>query len=297
MKAVYEAIGISKQAHWKQGLAEARAAEDETMILNEVRRLRVLHPRMGGKKIYGILQPESMGRDRFLALLATSSLLVARRRNSSRTTFSVKSWRYMNLMEGLVINGVDQVWVSDITYFFIGQECFYIVMIMDVYSRMVLGYNVEAHMRAESCLAALEMAFKSRGGKKHGFTLIHHSDRGGQYVSDLYTGLLERMEARISMCLTVYENTHMERLNGTIKGEYLTPYSPKDEKDLRKKLAMAAKMYNHGRPHEKLQGMTPVGYEESLAGIPMDQRKPMSLYVDPATALRNKVSNQLTIFD
>lgn len=297
MKAVYEAIGMSKQAHWKHCAAEARVLEDETIVLNEVRRLRELHPRMGGKKLYGILQPESMGRDRFLALLATSMLLVAMKRNSARTTYSVKSWRYSNLMEGLVINGVNQVWVSDITYFFIGEDCYYIVLIMDVYSRKILGYSVEPHMRAESCDAALQMAFKVRGGGKYGWSLIHHSDRGGQYLSDLYTGRLERMEVRISMCLMVYENTHMERLNGTIKGEYLTPYRPKDLKDLKRKLAMAVTMYCDQRPHESLKGLTPTAYEEHIAGIPVERRESMSLYVDPTTAARNKVRNQLTIFD
>lgn len=297
MKAIYEATGLSKQAHWKHCKAESRALEDETIILNVVRNLRGLHPRMGGKKLYSIIQPDSMGRDRFLALLAMSQLLIAMRRNSARTTFSVKSWRYPNLMDGLIINGMDQVWVTDITYFFIGDDCYYVVLIMDVYSRKVLGYSVEPHMRAESCDAALQMAFKARGGKKYGDTLIHHSDRGGQYLSDLYTGRLERMEVRISMCLTVYENTHMERLNGTIKGEYLTPYGPKDLKDLKKKLALAVRMYNDGRPHESLRGMTPTAYEHFITNLSVDQRPTMSLYVDPSTVVKNKVRNQLTIFD
>jgi putative transposase len=219
------------------------------------------------------------------------------RRNIARTTFGVGASRYANLMEGLVIDGIDQVWVTDITYFFIGGDCYYVVLVMDVYSRKLLGYSVEAHMRAESCLAALQMAFKARGRKDYGGSLIHHSDRGGQYASDLYTGALEVRGVRISMCLTVYENTHMERLNGTIKGEYLTPYAPTDLRDLKRKLAKAHGLYNDHRPHESLNFLAPTAFEESLASIPPAERTKLSLYVDPATKVRNKFRNQLTLFD
>lgn len=296
MKGVYEVAGISKQAHWKHCANQARSSQDEAILLAEVARLRKLHPAMGGRKLYLLMAPGSMGRDRFLALLAMSGMLVTMRHNVARTTYSVKSSRFTNLLEGLSINGIDQVWVTDITYFFIGEDCFYVVMIMDLYSRRILGYSVEAHMRAESCMAALRMAFKLRGKRHYDQSLIHHSDRGAQYLSDQYTDALSLMGVRMSLCLTVYENSHMERLNGTIKNEYLTPYRPKDLPDLKRKLATAVRLYNEQRPHESLKMISPAAFEEHLARIPVDQRVPMSVYVDPETSKRNKLRNQVTLF-
>jgi putative transposase len=297
MKDIYEVAGISKQAHWQAMKRLQRDLEDETMVLADVRHLRKLHPRMGGKALYGLLRPEAIGRDRFLALLAEEGLQLARRRNSRRTTWSVKSWRYANLLEGLVLTGVDQVWVTDITYFFIGAECLYIVLVMDLYSRKLLGFSVEAHMRAESCLAALRMAFKARGRAKFGDTLIHHSDRGSQYASDIYTKLLEDSGIRISMCLVVYENSHAERLNGTIKNDYLEPKKPRNLRELKRMLGQTAGLYNGKRPHESLGRLTPEQYEEMIQGQPLGERMQMKPFVHPDSKVRNRLRNQLTIFD
>jgi putative transposase len=297
MRALFEVLGMTKQAHWGWRSRAARELEDETLVLRAVRHLRGLHPQLGGRKLYALLQPECMGRDRFMGLLAENDLLVARRRSSRRTTWSVKSWRYANLLDGAVLTGPDQAWVTDITYFFIGLDCYYIVMIMDLYTRKVLGFNVEIHMRTESCLAALQMAFAARGRPKYGFNLIHHSDRGTQYVSDAYTNALEDREVRISMCLVVYENAQMERLNGTIKNEYLGPMGPKYLKELKQMLAKSVGRYNDMRPHNSLGGLTPTEYEQSLLTIPEPERKEMRIYVDPKTKERNQLRNQLTIFD
>jgi putative transposase len=297
MKELYESVGITKQAHWKARQKQQRDLENETMVLADVRVLRGLHPRMGGKNLYRILRPDSMGRDRFLDLLAEEGLQLARRRNSSRTTWSVKSWRYANLLEGIVLTGVDQVWVTDITYFFIGPDCYYIVLIMDLYSRRILGFSVETHMRAESCLAALAMAFKTRGRSQFGQTLIHHSDRGSQYASDLYTGMLEKSGIRISMCLVVYENSHAERLNGTIKNDYLEPKKPENLGDLKRMLRETVRLYDEERPHESLGRITPMQFEESIKGQPREKLLEMRPFVHPDTKVRNRLRNQLTIFD
>ena len=297
MNDIYQIAGITKQAHWKARQKQQRDLENETMVLVDVRNLRDLHPRMGGKTLYDLIRPDSIGRDRFLALLAEEGLQLARRRNSARTTWSVKSWRYANLLEGIVLTGVDQAWVTDITYFFIGEDCYYIVLVMDLYSRRVLGYSVESHMRTESCLAALEMAFTTRGKRNFGGTLIHHSDRGSQYASDRYTGMLENSGIRISMCLVVYENSHAERLNGTIKNDYLEPKSPKNLKDLKRMLGETVRLYNEKRPHESLGKLPPVQYEEMIKSQPREKRLEMRPFVHPDTKVRNKLRNQMTIFD
>lgn len=297
MKPLYEIAGISRQALWKWALRRESRDRDAALVLTEVRRLRALHPRMGCRKLYSILRPGGMGRDGFFELLSEAGLLVARKRSARRTTWSVKAWQYPNLMEGLAVSQVDQVWVTDITYFFIGEDCYYIVLLMDLYSRCLLGYSVETHMRASSCLAALKMAIGFRGVRDYRDQLIHHSDRGAQYVSADYLKRLSDAGIRVSLCLKVYENTHIERLNRTIKEEYLGPKRPGNLRDLKAALRQTALLYNRTRPHESLGGLTPNEYETMMQDVPPEKRPIMRLYVDPNTSRRNQLRNQMTIFD
>ena len=105
------------------------------------------------------------------------------------------------------------------------------------------------------------------------------------------------MEIRVSLCLEVYENTHMERLNRTIKSEYLQPYNPRDLADLKRMLPKAVRLYNGQRPHDSLGGLSPIEFEKAIAEIPVQNREKMKVYVGDSTKLRNQMRNQLTIFD
>jgi len=122
------------------------------------------------------------------------------------------------------------------------------------------------------------MAIKTRGIANYNGTLIHHSDKGTQYASDLYTETLDNVGIRISMCNEVYENTHIERLNQTIKNQYLYRMSITTEKELILKLDETIKSYNETKPHESLKGMSPVQYEKSLLGINEEDRAKMSIF-------------------
>lgn len=297
MKDIYQFAGTSRQGHWKRLRYEAEIEMIEMTVLNEVRKIRKENPRMGAKKMYSIIQPEGMGRDHFISLLKREGLLLEIQRNPHRTTFCIRYMRYENLLEGLEINGPDQVWVSDITYFTIGEDTYYIAMVVDLYTRQVLGAAVADHMRAELCLEALEKALKARGRKHYGLQLIHHSDRGTQYLSEKYLKMLEDWEIKVSVSFIVYENPHMERLNGIIKNEYLKPGNPQDLKQLQKALRKAVLCYNGVRPHTNLGMMTPDQYEIHVKGLTYEERTKMKVYVDPETSKRAKLRNQLTIFD
>ena len=99
-------------------------------------------------------------------------------KNQTRTTYSTKSNRYGNLLGDIEFNGINQLWSSDITYLYCLDQFFYIVLIMDVYSRRLIGYNIADNMRAENNLEALQMALKLRGIENYHQSLIHHSDKG-----------------------------------------------------------------------------------------------------------------------
>ena len=148
---------------------------------------------------------------------------------------------------------------------------------------------------------ALNMAIKTRG-KENMVGMIHHSDKGTQYVYNTYTELLEKeLKMKISMCNIVYENAHIERLNGIAKNEYLIPKGIDSFEKLKKELTRFVKLYNEKRPHLALNGLTPVRYEERLKTLPKCQRTKLICYTDDFTRLsqtNNKLidDSQLSLF-
>jgi putative transposase len=105
-------------------------------------------------------------------------------RNPIKTTFSSPYSRYRNLLVDKKLTDINQLWTSDLTYFKVGKIFYYIVFIIDVYSRVIVGYSVADNMRAENNVIALQMAFQYRKCSKFNYRLTHHSDRGGQYISE-----------------------------------------------------------------------------------------------------------------
>ncbi len=133
---------------------------------------------------------------------------------------------------------------------------YYAVFITDVYSKQIVGYQVADHMRTDINLAALKMALTA-----HGPPDIHHSDRGVQYTSRGYTDLLKQNGVQISMGLTAEDNAYAERLNRTMKEEYLDHWKPKDLRALKGCLKRAVSHYNNARPHRNLNYQIPDQYK------------------------------------
>jgi len=240
--------------------------------------IREIHPGMGLRTMYEMLEPEGIGRDAFIALGLQEGFRLQAMEKQTRTTFSIKSNRYTNLLIGKKFTDVNQLWSSDITYLFVLGKFYYLVMIMDVYSRRIIGYSIADNMRAENNFQALKMALTVRGITHYQKRLIHHSDKGSQYISDIYTDTLNDYGIDISMCDEVYENTHIERVNETIKNQYLNRMEIKNEKELKQKVERVIRTYNEQRPHQSLSLMTPVRYEEFLKTIPKEKRKQMEIF-------------------
>jgi putative transposase len=184
MKDVFLVCGISKQAH-AQALKRAKVLrKKEALYIGFMYEIRDMHPGMGLRKMYEQFQPEGIGRDAFIVLGLREGLRLRSISNPTRTTWSVKSARYPNLLAGRRFTAVNQIWASDIFYFQIGSRHYYVVLIMDVYSRRIIGYSAADNLRAENNIDALRMALNLRGVGDYQKQLIHHSDRGSQYISD-----------------------------------------------------------------------------------------------------------------
>lgn len=278
MNQLYAVLGITKQSHWKKMKMIIKQQQKERLLVQNMLEVRSMHPKLGSKKMYSLLQPEGVGRDAFISIYTRTGFSVLKERNYRKTTHSIPSLKYTNLTRGLEINDVNQVWTSDITYLqMVNGEFLYLVFIMDVYSRKILGYNVSEDLRAQSNLIALNMALNQRSIDKY-TNLIHHSDKGVQYTSKAYTQLLERYNIKISMCDSVYENIHIERVNGIIKNEYINNYKVKELKECRKITKKSVDLYNMVRPHWNLDLKTPDEFEDQLKNIPLSKRKSLTIY-------------------
>jgi transposase InsO family protein len=231
------------------------------------------HPAMGAEPMYRLLSPQGIGRDRFEAIYRSHGMKLHQKRNYRRTTDSRGVIRFKNLLEGIELTGVNQVYSSDITYYELGGRYYYLTFIMDVYSRRIKGYSVSKTLYTESTtLPALRMALK---GLTHEQTagIIIHSDGGGQYYSKAFTALTRGAGMHNSMCTSVYENAHAERINGTIKNSYLRHYAPWDYASLQRQTKRAVEKYNNERPHQALSGLSPRAFEQTLVTNP--QKTPL----------------------
>jgi transposase InsO family protein len=200
-----------------------------------------------------------MGRDRFENFCYQNGFKLYRKRSFHRTTDSRGVTRFDNLVAGREVTHANQVWVSDITYYRIEEKFYYITLIMDQFSRSIVGYSVSRTLHAETTtLPALNKAVKERRPPKG---LIIHSDGGGQYYCTEFKDLTGKWKMLNSMGKCAYDNPYAERLNGTIKNDYLQYYGPSNFIELKHLLKRAVDNYNHRRPHTSLWQMTPVEFE------------------------------------
>jgi transposase InsO family protein len=235
--------------------------EEKQQLLALIEDIRGDHPRMSARDMYWKLCPETMGRDRFETFCYAHGYGVKRTKNYRVTTNSQGVTRFSNKIKDIEVTGVNQVFVSDITYFEIGHRYYYITMIMDLFNREIVGWSANDNLRTESTtLPALQRLIRERG-KVNLKDAIIHSDGGGQYYSNEFKALTKELRMINSMTEeSLFENSHAERLNGIIKNNYLYPYGPTNLRSLRKCLNKAIWMYNNEKPHSALNRKTPKAY-------------------------------------
>jgi hypothetical protein len=285
MNVMYAISGISRQGY-HQAVARAEQEAVFWQRLNEtILEIRKDYPRISARKIHHKLILEGLvGINRFEQFMSDQGLIVKKQRSLIKTTHSGK-YNHPNLVNGLQLNGINQLWVSDITYFITPEAVFYIVLILDVYSRRIIGYSASDNMLAINNLKALEMAFEVRD--EHYYeNLIHHSDKGSQYGCIDYKSTLTQAGIRISMANTCLENPYAERINGIIKNDYLIGYDIKTLVQLEKALSRSVRLYN-SCPHGELGMISPLEFEELLKQIPKEEHPVMQLYDFTKTKAEN----------
>jgi putative transposase len=256
-------LGYSKQAYYKSLSRKKSACLQHQQIKEQVVRVRHQLPRLGTRKLYSLLregfrqQGLKIGRDRLFELLRSESLLVVRKRKYIQTTDS-RSWMHQhpNLIKEMEVSRPEQVWVADITYVTTKQGYGYLHLITDAYSKKIMGYTLSNNLAASSTLKALQMALNN---KSYTGRLIHHSDRGLQYCSREYTGLLRLNDIDISMTQTgsPYDNAIAERINGILKEEFGLDETFETMQEAEKQTVESISLYNQLRPHTSNHFLTP----------------------------------------
>ena len=242
-------------------------------LLIQVDAIRSDHPGCGVEKLYQSLKPKTMGRDKFCEIFMSLGYRVVKHKNYQRTTIPGYI-RYPNFIKGMSINRPYQVVQSDITYFSLNERFYYLVFIIDVYTREIIGYNVSDHLRASSNVKALKMALLKIDNIHQ---LIHHSDRGSQYTSDEYLALLREKKVIISMGNSAQENAYAERINGIIKNEYLKYRNISSFQKLKLEVKKSVHHYNYHRKHRSFKNkFSPLEFKEKVLSLDA-KRRPMAI--------------------
>jgi len=254
-------FGFSKQAYYKNQPYKKISDSKNLNMRESVLVLRRQMPRLGTRKLYHLLKAEGIihiGRDKLFSVLRQQGLLVNRKRKYTITTNS-KHWlrKYPNLIKGICPERPEQLWVADITYIDTLDGNAYLHLVTDAYSKQIMGYELCNNMEAASTLKALKMALDKREYKAS--ELIHHSDRGLQYCSKLYTDCLKENNVAISMTENgdPYENAIAERVNGILKDEFGLSDKLEDVIQAKELTAQSIRIYNNLRPHLSCSMLTP----------------------------------------
>lgn len=265
MSALCQMTGLSRAGYyrWRTPPPTTPVAME---LLSQLQQTAVEWPAYGYRRMTAELQRRGfeVNHKRVLRLMREDNLLCLRRRSFVVTTDSSHNLRiYPNLAREMRPDAINQLWIADITYIRLRTEFVYLAVVLDAFSRRVIGWALGRTLEAKLAVAALRMAIDQR---KPAVGLVHHSDRGVQYASTEYTGLLQEHKAEISMsrCGNPYDNAACESFMKTLKYEevYRTEY-----RDLPEALASLGEfieqVYNQTRLHSALGYVPPVEFEQN----------------------------------
>lgn len=255
-------FGVNRQVYYRNIQTVKRRKSRAVQVIELVESIRLQMPKLGTRKLYFMLENElkqlKVGRDMLFRILKANHMLIVPKRRYHITTNSRHRFRkHKNLIENVVPEKPEQIWVSDITYVGNRQNPMYLALVTDAYSKQIMGHDLSNSLDVSGSLRALKMAVKTRKYKNN--VVTHHSDRGLQYCSNEYQRLLKRSKLNCSMTESYdpYANAVAERVNGILKEEFIG-YKNNHSLNIMKKIVDdSIEIYNEQRPHFSCYYKTP----------------------------------------
>jgi putative transposase len=263
VNALCQMTGLNRAGFYRSRTAR-QAMPVEMEIRDEMQKIAVESPAYGYRRITAELQKRgfAVNHKRVVRMMREDNLLCVRRRKFMVTTDSRHNLRiYPNLAAQITPTAINQLWVADITYIRLRVEFVYLAVVLDAYSRRVIGWALGRTLEAKLAVAALQMALAERRPEAG---LVHHSDRGVQYASQDYTGLLQQHNVEISMSRkgNPYDNAACESFMKTLKYEEVYRNEYRDFEEARASLSgFLERVYNQKRLHSALGYLPPAEFE------------------------------------
>jgi putative transposase len=263
LKYLCELMGVSRSWYYERPTPEHRAQRD-IQLRDAIERIVLEFPGYGYRRVTAALRREgwAVNHKRVLRIMREESLLCQLKRRLMPTTDSAHAFgRYPNLIKDTKLDGLDQVWVADITYVRLPATFCYLAAVLDAYSRRCVGWHLSRWIDTRLALSALEMALAARRPE---VGLIHHSDQGVQYASAEYVERLEKAGAQISMASVgdPYENAKAESFFRTLKLEEVYIKDYRDFEEAQENIGeFIEELYNEKRLHSSLGYLPPVEFE------------------------------------
>ena len=251
--------------HWQQ--SSAAAVDPDVDLRDEIQRVALESPSYGWPRITAELKRRGweVNHKRVYRIMREDNLLCLRRRKFVVTTDSNHPLPvYPNLARAMVLTGIDQLWVADITYIRLETEFVYLAVILDAYSRRVIGWALDRSLENGLTITALRLALERRIPAPG---LVHHSDRGVQYASRNYTELLKARGVTISMSRkgNPFDNAACESFMKTLKYEEVHRQEYRDIAEVRASIEhFLERVYNQKRLHSALGYRPPIEFEQQL---------------------------------